>query len=99
MDLDKDGVGDDPWDFGTPNQYPTLRSSDRNPGHAATGLVSDRSALVALYNTTDSPNCRDSGNWLSDVPNGQWSGVTMDSSCRGSALSLGNYLLIPSVTE
>ncbi len=26
VDLDEDGVGDDLWDFGTPNQYPTLRS-------------------------------------------------------------------------
>ena len=26
MDLDEDGVDDDLWDFGTPNQYPTLRS-------------------------------------------------------------------------
>ena len=25
MDLDEDGVDDDLWDFGTPNQYPTLR--------------------------------------------------------------------------
>ena len=26
MDLEEDGVDDDLWDFGTPNQYPTLRS-------------------------------------------------------------------------
>ena len=71
VDLDKDGVGDDPWDFGTPNQYPTLRSQYRNPGYAATGLVSDKFALVALYNTSDGPNWRDSGNWLIDAPIGQ----------------------------
>ena len=99
VDLDEDGVGDDLWDFGNASQYPTLRSSDRNPGHAAPGPVSDRSALVALYTTTDGPNWRDCGNCLSDAPIGQWPGATMDSSCRGSVLFLGNNLLIPSVTE
>ena len=63
------------------------------------GPASDESALVALYSATDGPNWRDNTNWLSDAPIGQWSGATMDSSCRGSVLSLGNYLLTPSVTE
>ena len=55
--------------------------------------------LVAMYEANEGADWANNRNWLSDVPIGQWSGATMDSSCRGSVLSLGNYLLIPSVTE
>ena len=38
--------------------------------------VSDRAALVALYNATNGPNWTNKENWLSDAPMGQWHGVT-----------------------
>ena len=38
--------------------------------------VSDRAALVALYNATNGPNWTNKHNWLSDAPMGQWHGVT-----------------------
>ena len=36
----------------------------------------DREALVALYNATDGENWKNSDNWLSDAPLGEWTGVT-----------------------
>ena len=46
----------------------------------ATGQAtsSDRDALVALYNATDGANWKNSENWLSDAPIGEWHGVTTD---------------------
>lgn len=38
--------------------------------------ATDREALVALYNATDGPNWRSNGNWLSERPLSEWSGVT-----------------------
>ena len=80
LDLDGDGTGDDPWDFGTSSDYPNLK---------AVGPVSpvemDRSALVALYNATDGDNWTNNTNWLSDEPLGDWFGVTTDADGRGSS--------------
>ena len=53
-------------------------------GSAAT----DRAALVALYSATDGPNWANSTNWLSNVPVGEWFGVTTDASGRVIALEL-----------
>ena len=48
----------------------------------ATPTISDREALVALYNATDGPNWRDSTNWLSDEPLDEWHGVKTDDNGR-----------------
>ena len=40
--------------------------------------LSDRDALVALYNATDGPNWKDNTNWLSDEPLDTWRGVGAD---------------------
>ena len=55
---------------------------------AASSAASDRAALVTLYHATDGPNWRDSTNWLSDVPLGEWYRVQTDDAGRVVALSL-----------
>ena len=48
----------------------------------------DRNALVALYESTDGPNWRNSDNWLTDAPLGDWFGVETDSSGRVVGLTM-----------
>ena len=50
--------------------------------------MSDRAALVALYEATDGPNWANSRNWLSDRPLGEWYGVTTDGDGRVTELDL-----------
>ena len=50
------------------------------------GCVSDREALVALYDATDGPNWPEQHNWLSVEPIGQWYGVTSDATGRVAKL-------------
>jgi hypothetical protein len=45
--------------------------------------------LVTVYNALDGPNWEDSGNWLSDTPLGEWSGVTTDDNGRVIWLQIG----------
>ena len=53
----------------------------------------DRAALVALYEATNGDNWTNNTNWLSDVPIGQWYGVTTDGNGRVTQLYLrGNQL-------
>ena len=52
------------------------------------GPSTDREALVALYNATDGPNWHSRDNWLSDMPIGDWYGVTTDPSGRVTELTL-----------
>ena len=75
----------------------TIRVRDNtegNPGvtHTTTlnigAGVSDRAALVALYNATDGPNWTNNTHWLSDRPIGEWHGVTTDATGRVVELSL-----------
>ena len=46
------------------------------PPVASGSAETDREALVALYNATDGENWKNSDNWLSDAPLGEWTGVT-----------------------
>ena len=48
----------------------------------------DRAALVALYEATGGPNWRNSENWLTDAPLGDWYGVDTDAEGRVSWLEL-----------
>ena len=48
----------------------------------------DREALVMLYNATGGPDWRNSSNWLSDAPLGEWYGVTTDEDGRVDGLVL-----------
>ena len=50
---------------------PTPRATT-GPSMAQTSPETDREALVALYNATGGPNWDSSGNWLRDVPIGEW---------------------------
>ena len=53
----------------------------------------DRAALVALHNATDGDNWNRNTNWLSDMPVGEWYGVTADEDGRVVELRLrGNEL-------
>lgn len=49
---------------------------------AAQTSVGDLVALISLYNATDGPNWSNNTNWLSEMPLGEWYGVTTDSGGR-----------------
>ena len=62
-------------------------------GAAAGGPIWDRAVLVELYRATGGASWKDSTNWLSAAPIGEWYGVATDSSGRVIALDLaGNQL-------
>ena len=50
--------------------------------------ISDRAALVALYEATDGPNWTNQDNWLSDAPLADWHGVEIDGEGRVTRLEL-----------
>ena len=50
--------------------------------------VSDREALIALYDATDGANWRNNANWLSEEPLDEWFGVETDNRGRVIQLSL-----------
>ncbi len=52
-----------------------------------TVAVSERQALVALYEATDGPNWVSNENWLTDAPLGDWYGVTTNDEGRVVALT------------
>ena len=56
-------------------EAPAPEATDRVRAPAPGSLATDREILVTLYNALDGPNWEDSGNWLSDAPLGEWSGV------------------------
>ena len=65
-----------------------------NPTATSTGTyASDRIVLVALYNKMGGSGWRNSTNWLSDAPIGEWHGVTTDDSGRVIELDLKNNQL------
>ena len=58
------------------------------PPMVQTSSETDREALVAFFNATGGPNWHNNNNWLSDVPIGEWSGVTTDDNGRVTRLLL-----------
>ena len=56
-------------------EVPATEATERERAPAPGSLATDREILVTLYNALDGPNWEDSGNWLSDTPLGEWSGV------------------------
>ena len=56
---------------------------------AQTPTLSDRDALVALYNATDGPNWANNTNWLSAEPIGGWHGVRTEGIGTVIGLNLG----------
>ena len=54
----------------------------------ACDFAPDRSVLVRLYNATDGANWRESANWLTDLPMGEWDGVDTDDEGRVIRLNL-----------
>ena len=63
----------------------TPRATARPP-LVQTSPETDREALVALYNATGGPYWDSTDNWLTDVPIGEWSGVTTDDNGRVTGL-------------
>ena len=53
-----------------------------------TVAVSERQALVALYEATDGPNWANNENWLTDAPLGEWFGVTTNQEGRVVSLAM-----------
>ena len=53
-----------------------------------------RDALVALYNATAGPNWKNSENWLTDAPIGEWYGVSTNSAGGVTGLDLTDNGLI-----
>ena len=50
--------------------------------------ITEREALIALFNATDGPNWQHNDNWASDAPIGQWYGVTVNSEGSVTKLTL-----------
>ncbi len=89
VDLDGDGIGDDPWNFGTSSQYPVLKGPSSE--------LTDRDILIALYNATDGDNWTNNTKWLNDEPLGDWHGVTTDTEGRVTELRLSRNQLSGSI--
>ena len=62
-----------------------------NFGKKAEVSYDDRSALVAFYHATDGPNWKNSENWLTDAPLGDWFGVDTDGEGRVVRLAMSYY--------
>ncbi len=101
VDLDGDGTGDDPWDFGTSSEYPVIDyvpsvpatptptpTATPTPTPTPTPMVTDREILEAFYRATDGDNWENKTNWLSNEPLGDWFGVTTDAQERVTVLDL-----------
>ena len=72
----------EPWNLPTKNSV----SDGLPPGGGSP--VTDRAALVALYEATAGPGWANAFNWLTDVPLGGWYGVTTDGEGRVWRLDL-----------
>ena len=73
---------------------PTATGAPATAPPAASGSAeTDREALVALYNAAAGPNWISNNNWLTDVPIGEWSGVTTDDNGRVTELDLSSNQL------
>ena len=59
-----------------------------NPYILSPSSVTDKQALIALYNATDGPNWNYSDYWLTDAPIWAWYGVTVDAEGRVTELDL-----------
>ena len=57
-------------------------------GRLLVRLLTDREALVALYDATSGPYWRQSDNWLTDAPLASWYGVTTGAGGRVTELNL-----------
>ena len=70
-------------------EVPATEATDRVRAPAPGSPAMDREILVTFYNALDGPNWDESGNWLSDAPLGEWSGVTTDDNGRVTYLQMG----------
>ena len=70
-------------------EAPVPEATDRVRAPAPGSPATDREILVTFYNALDGPNWEDSGNWLTEAPLGEWSGVTTDDNGRVIWLQMG----------
>ena len=70
-------------------EAPATEATDRVRAPAPGSPATDREILVTFYNALDGPNWEDSGNWLTDAPLGEWSGVQTDDNGRVIWLQMG----------
>ena len=68
---------------------PATEATERVRAPAPGSPAMDREILVTFDNALDGPNWEDSGNWLTDAPLGEWSGVTTDDNGRVIWLQMG----------
>ena len=85
--------GSQPGDTAGPEATDTPAVATAPPVLVPTSAETDREVLVALYNATDGENWRNSENWLSDAPLGEWEGVETDVDGRVTTLDLGGHRL------
>ena len=76
----------------TATDVPVPAAATASPA-ASGSSETERDALVALYNATVGENWRNSANWLSDAPLGEWEGVTTDSDGRVTGVALAENRL------
>ena len=84
------GVGRNPADF-SPVWGEWSRWVSATP--AAASPITDRNALIALYNATGGAGWYDDRHWLSDLPIGEWRGVTTDGDGRVIGIDLSSNQL------
>ena len=77
-----------PTSTATPTPTNTPVPTPTSAPTPTTALTTDRDILIALYNSTDGPNWKFKGDWLSDLPISEWMGVTTDNNGRVIELSL-----------
>ena len=70
------------------DEPPPTPTATARPPMAQTSPETDREALIALYNATGGPDWRINRNWLTDVPVGEWEGVTTDDNGHVTVLDL-----------
>ena len=64
-----------------------IATGTTTPGATGTA-TSDRTAMIAFYNSMGGPNWANNTNWLSDKPVGDWYGITTDNRGRIIRISL-----------
>ena len=77
----------------TPTDTPTFTATPTPTVTLGLGATTDRAALVEFYNATVGDNWTDNTNWLSDLPLGDWYGITTNANGRVTAIELSNNLL------
>ena len=85
---DADNDSAEVGDGGVSQPTPVGTGGDATAPGPPDALLTDREALVELYNATDGDNWENNSNWLSSAPIREWYGVWVDSDGRVTSLSM-----------